>query len=89
MITDPNSPQVIASRLSEQEAAMLVGFLDSQGIDAHIFGANSSISWPELPENVSVLVRQSDLNRTQAAMTELRLRHTTNEQQESDDDEVE
>jgi hypothetical protein len=69
MAGDPNSPQVLASLLTEEEATLLVGHLDSLGIHADIWGAStSSVAWPEVPRNVQVVVRQADLEQARAAL---------------------
>jgi hypothetical protein len=69
MAGDPNSPQVLASLLTEAEAAIIVGHLDSQGIHADVWGAStSSAAWPEVPRNVQVVVRQADLEQARATL---------------------
>jgi hypothetical protein len=69
---DPNSPQVLAGLLREEEAALIVGHLDSLGIHADIWGASTSgLGWPEVPRNVQVVVRQADLERARAALKRL------------------
>ena len=76
MDADPNSPQPIAGLLREYEATLLVNFLAAKGIKAEMYGANSAASWPELPENVSVIVRQADLPRAQQALLDFRQMRT-------------
>ena len=72
MADDPNNPQVLAGLLTEEEAALIVGHLDSLGIHADIWGANTSgVAWPEVPRNVQVVVRQADLERARAALERL------------------
>ena len=72
MEIDPNEPQVVASLLTEIEAADLAAHLEALGIRAHVWGANSTIAWPEVPRNVQVVVRQADLLRAQEALEQLR-----------------
>jgi hypothetical protein len=72
MTVDPDSPQVVASSLTEQEAAVFASHLESLGIRAHVWGAHSSAAWPEVPRDVQVVVRQADLTRAQAALDQLR-----------------
>ncbi len=72
MTVDPDSPQVLASLLMEHEAAILASHLESLGTRAHVWGANSSAAWPEVPSNVQVVVRQADLTRARQAIGELR-----------------
>jgi hypothetical protein len=73
---DANIPQFVASYLTEQEAAALIGQLGSLGIKADMWGADSSAVWPAVPRNVQVVVRQSDLARTKAAIQKLRREST-------------
>ena len=72
MPTDPDSPQVIAARLNEFEAAALIDYLKEQGIKAHAWGANAAVLGGEAGpfENVKVVVRQGDLDRAKTAMEE-------------------
>lgn len=86
MNPDPNSPQIIASLLREHEAVLLVNFLTSLGIQAEMFGANSASSWPELPENVSVAVRQKDLLPARQALHEFRQRQSITHEAEGQAD---
>jgi len=73
MTADPNSPQAVASLLTEQEAAAIVGHLDSLGIEAHIWGNQlGSTAWPEVPTNVQVVVRQADVARAKEALEQFR-----------------
>ena len=72
MRTDPDDPQVVASLLTEIEAADLAAHLESLGIRAHVWGANSTIAWPEVPRDVQVVVRQADLLRAREAIRQLR-----------------
>jgi hypothetical protein len=72
MSVDTNSPQVVASYLTEQEAVALAGHLESLGIKADVWGAPSSTAWPEVPRNVQVVVRQSDFARAKTALDQLR-----------------
>jgi hypothetical protein len=71
-MTDADRPQVVGSSLTEQEAAVLANHLKSLGIQAHIWGANSSLAWPEVPHGVQVVVRQVDITRAKAAVAQLR-----------------
>jgi hypothetical protein len=64
---DENEPRIVASYLTDWEAAALVGDLGLLGIKADMWGADSSAVWPELPGNVQVVVRQQDLARAQIA----------------------
>ena len=72
MAVDPNDPQVVASLLTEPEAAELAAHLEALGIRAHVWGANSTIAWPEVPRDVQVVVRQADLVRAREAIDQLR-----------------
>lgn len=70
---EPNSPQVLAGSLTEAEAALIVGHLDSLGIHADVWGANTTgVAWPEVPCNAQVVVRQADLERARAVLQRLR-----------------
>jgi hypothetical protein len=72
MAEDPDGPQVVACLLTEQEAAALAGHLESLGITAHIWGANLSTAWPEVPRDVQVVVRQADFTKAKEALDQLR-----------------
>jgi tRNA A-37 threonylcarbamoyl transferase component Bud32 len=71
LMTDQNSPQLLVTLLTEPEAATIVAYLDSLGIQAEIWGANSSPMWPEGHADVRVVVRQADLARAREAMAGL------------------
>jgi len=72
MAVDPDGPQVVASLLTEPEAVALAGNFESLGIRAHVWGANTSIAWPDVPRDVQVVVRQADLARAKEALSQLR-----------------
>jgi hypothetical protein len=71
MAVEPDTPQVLVGSLTEQEAAALAGHLESLGIEAHIWGANSTAAWPEVPRDVQVAVRQADLALARDALDRL------------------
>lgn len=71
MTVNPDSPQVVASSLTEQEATVFASHLESLGIRAHVWGAHSSAAWPEVPRDVQVVVRQADLTRAKEALDRL------------------
>ena len=71
MADDPNSPRVLVVVRNDMEAALLVGCLAEQGIDAHAGGAGTSTGWPEALGDVRVVVRLCDLERARAALEEL------------------
>jgi hypothetical protein len=72
MAVDPDDPQVVARLLTEPEAAELAAHLEALGIRAHVWGASSTIAWPEVPREVRVVVRRADLLRAQEAVRQLR-----------------
>ena len=72
MSADPNSPQVLAGLLTEQEAALLAAHLNDSGIRAEVVGAIGTAAWPEVPDNVQVLVRRADLARAQEELARYR-----------------
>jgi hypothetical protein len=72
MSDDPNSPQVLARWLTQQEAAMLVSHLESLGIKADIWGDNAAIAWPEVPRDIQVVVRSTDLDRAKEELDLIR-----------------
>src|SRR5262249_46311644 len=68
MTIDPDNPQVVGTFVTEQDAALAVGRLESVGIQAHIWGADSSSAWGETHANVQVVVRQADVDRARQAL---------------------
>ena len=72
MSGDPNNPQVVAGLLTQEEASLLVAHLESLGIRADVWGANTAIAWPEIPRNVQVVVRSADLARAKEALDQFR-----------------
>jgi hypothetical protein len=69
---DSNSPRVLATALTEQEATLLVNHLSTLGIKADIWGANGLAAWPEVPRDIQVVVRQDDLSRAKKALDRIR-----------------
>jgi FAD/FMN-containing dehydrogenase len=74
MADDPNSPKVLATVLTEQEAILIVNHLAAEGIQARIAGAGSSTGWPEAPGDVQVVVRQSEVARAKELLELVRRR---------------
>jgi hypothetical protein len=70
MTTDSDSPQVIANRLNEQEAAVVVDYLNSLGIQAHSWGTKLPWGYGIPPECIQVVVRQADFERATRAMAD-------------------
>jgi hypothetical protein len=70
MAGDAQSPTPLANLLTTTEAALLVAHLEAKGIAARISGAGGSTGWPEAAGYTQVVVRQSDLERAQAAYDE-------------------
>ena len=68
MPLDPNSPKVLATVLTEQEATLIVNHLATEGIKAHIAGAGSATGWPKARGDVQVVVRQDDIPRAKEAL---------------------
>jgi len=71
---DPNSPQVLTTTLTEQEAALIVNHLDALGIKADIWGARGLAAWPDVPRDIRVVVRQADLSRAKEALDRIQQR---------------
>jgi hypothetical protein len=67
-VPDPNSPQTVATALSEQEAALIVNHLDTLGIRADIWGTSGLAGWPDVPRDIRIVVRQADLDRAREAL---------------------
>ena len=67
----PNDPEVLTTVPTEAEAAMVVNFLEAQGIAAMAEGGLTSAFRAEAPGRVRVLVRQSDMARAKAALADL------------------
>jgi hypothetical protein len=74
MAEDPNSPQVVVGLLTPEEAAEFANHLESLGITAHVWGANTAMAYPEVPRDTQVVVRQADLARAKEALDRLRSR---------------
>ena len=81
MSTDSNNPVVLANLLTDAEAALLVGHLESLGIEARVSGAGGATGWPEAARYAQVVVREGDLERAQATAREVGHGHS------KDDDE--
>ncbi len=63
------SPEVVAGLLTEQEAALIVGHLDSLGIHADIWGEHTAgVAWPDVPRNAQIVVRRADFERAKAEL---------------------
>lgn len=74
MATDPDRPQIVATRLTQPEAALVIQHLQTLGIEAHVWGASLAGVWGEgIPkELMQVVVRQEDADRSRAALEEYR-----------------
>ncbi len=74
MSTDPNSPHVVASHLTELEASLLIDGLQEHGIEAHAWGANTAALQGEAGplQSVSIVVRQADVEKANSLLAELR-----------------
>jgi len=70
MTSDPNSPQIIAGSLTEQEAAVLVDFLKETGVEARTWGTQLATIYGEVARRdcVQIVVRQSDVERAERAL---------------------
>ncbi|HLJ94133.1 MAG TPA: hypothetical protein VKU02_13180 [Gemmataceae bacterium] len=68
-VPDPNSPQVLTTALTEQEAALIVSHLETLGIHADIWGVPGLAAWPDVPRDIQVVVRQADSSRAQEALS--------------------
>jgi hypothetical protein len=73
-MSDPDSPQVLTTALTEQEAALIVNRLEAFGIKADIWGIPGLAAWPEVPRDIRIVVRQADLSRAQQALDRFRQR---------------
>jgi hypothetical protein len=72
MATDANNPVVLAERLTDVEAALLVAHLETRGIVARTSGVGGATGWPEAAGYTQVVVRQADLERATTAVREFR-----------------
>jgi hypothetical protein len=72
MESDPNAPVVLANLLTDAEAALLIGHLESLGITARTSGAGGATGWPEAAGYTQVVVRQADFERADAALQQQR-----------------
>ena len=73
-VPDPNSPQVLTTALTEQEAALVVNHLETLGIKADIWGTRSLAAWPDVPRDIRIVVRQADLERAKEVLDRVRQR---------------
>jgi hypothetical protein len=71
-VPDPNSPQVLTTALTEQEATLIVNHLDGLGIKADIWGVRGLAAWPDVPRDIRVVVRQADLSQAKEALDRIR-----------------
>jgi hypothetical protein len=73
--TDPDRPEIVASRLTEPEAALVIQHLREAGIEAHLWGTSLAGVWGEgVPRDfMKVVVREEDADRARALLEELRL----------------
>jgi hypothetical protein len=74
MTSDPNSPEVIASQLSEPEATAMIAYLCERGFEARPCGSNAeAVDATFVPgESVQIVVKQSDAERARQAVAEFR-----------------
>ena len=70
MTDDAQTPVVLADYLTDTEAALLIGHLESLGIMARANGSGGATGWPEMATYTQVVVRQADLERAKAAAKE-------------------
>lgn len=75
MSNDPLRPVEVARLRSEGDAALLIARLEQEGIKAMSGGAGTSTGWPEAMGDVSVIVRQCDLERARQIREELARQH--------------
>jgi hypothetical protein len=73
-VPDPNSPQLLTTALTEQEAALMVNHLETLGIKADIWGTSGLAGWPDVPRDIRIVVRQADLDRAREALERVRQR---------------
>lgn len=71
-LPDPNSPQIVASALTEQEATLVVNHLEALGIRADIWGGAGMVAWPDVPRNIQVVVRHADVLQAKEALERIR-----------------
>ncbi len=69
---DPNAPVSLVKVATEIEANIIVGQLQLRGIESKAIGGFVSGFKAEAPGDVSVVVKLSDLARTQSALDEIR-----------------
>jgi hypothetical protein len=73
-LPDPDSPQQLTTALTEQEAALLVNYLERAGIKADIWGTPGLAAWPDVPRDIRIVVRHADLSQAREALDRLRQR---------------
>lgn len=73
MSIDSDSPEVIASRQTETEAAMLVAGLREYGIEAILWNSGLTAAGAEavFQDAVQVVVKRADVERAKAALADL------------------
>lgn len=71
MSDDPNSPVALVNVATEIEANIIIGQLEQRGLDAKAIGGFISSFRAEAPGDVSVVVKQCDLKKAQAALDEI------------------
>jgi hypothetical protein len=72
MVSDPNSPTVVATDLTDSEAMVLINHLRKRGIDARPWGANiAALHGTFAPSFATqIVVRQSDADPARKAVLE-------------------
>jgi hypothetical protein len=71
---DPNSPQVLTTAFTEQEATLIVNHLNALGIRADIWGTRGLAAWPNVPRDIRIVVRQAELSRAKEELERIRPR---------------
>ena len=72
MSVDPTTPEVLVRVVSEVEAALIVGALLEQGIQAEAVGGPIAGFRAEAPADVAILVRAESLGDAKRVLSELR-----------------
>lgn len=67
---DPNRPVVLSDLLTDIEATMVIGYLDSIGIRAMTAGAGGATGWPDAASYTQVVVRHCDEVRARLALAD-------------------
>ena len=70
MPDDPDRPELLTHVSTEPQAAMLVAFLDAEGVEAVAEGVLTSAFLAEAPGRVRIVVHHRDLDRARQLLAQ-------------------